>query len=125
MEVDMDISTTKAMDGVTTSTPEAGTSIPLGDITGRGKERRWGGKVEVLLHLPPSLPTNSILEYSADVLMTVSSTDSDPPPLPMTKLHLKLQVQSYIAFKYQADFTLHLIKAGGGGKHHSLEKISS
>ena len=27
-----------------------------------------------------------------------------------------------MVFKYQADLTLHLIKGGGEGKHHSLEK---
>lgn len=87
----------------------------------RAKEGRQGGKVEVLLHLPSSLPTNSTLESSPNMFISVSSTDSDPPPLPMKKLHLKLQVQSYIVFKYQANLTLHLIKAGEGGNHHSLQ----
>ena len=66
------------------STPKAGISIPLGDISGRGKEGRQGGKAEVLLHLPPP-PTNSTLESSPNMLVSVSSTDSDPPPLPMKK----------------------------------------
>lgn len=85
---------------------------------------RRGGKVGSLeSSYAFLLPTNSTLEPSIKILISVSSTALDPP-LPVEKLHISVHIQPHSVFKYQTDLTLHLIKAGGGGQTSHLGENS-
>lgn len=108
---------------VRTSTLESGASVLPGYTSQRRKERRQGRKSGVFLCLPPCTPTNSTLESSIKILISVSSTALDPP-LPVEKLHISVHIQPHSVFKYQTDLTLHLIKAGGGGQTSHLGENS-
>lgn len=105
---------------VRTSTLEAGASVLPGYTSQRRKERRQGRKSGVFLQLPLSTPTNSTLEPSLKILISVSSTAPDPP-LPV---HISVHIQPHTVFKYQTDLTLHLIKPGGGGQASHLGENS-
>lgn len=75
--------------------------------------------------MPPSTPTNFTREPSPSMLVGISLSNSDCPPLLMKKLHVKVQVQSSTIFKKQTDSsTLHLTKDGGREQASHLPEYS-
>lgn len=84
MEADMDIKNAKST--FMTSTPKAGVSILLGDISGRGKEGRQGGKSSYTCLLLPLLILTCSSVYLQLILIllhcqwrsSISSCKSNP-----------------------------------------------
>lgn len=57
--------------------------------------------------------------------MGISSTNSDPPPFLMKKLHVKVQVHSSMFKNQMGSSTSHLTKDGGGGQAPHLPEYST
>lgn len=122
MEVNMDIKTGQKPQNHDFNT-SAGITVPPKGLFQAGLRR--GGRVGRLkssstcLFLPTLILHRSLLLTQLSLYLQPILTLLH---CQLKKQHLKLQVQSYPIFTYQADLTLHL-KVGGGGAHHSLERI--